>query len=109
MAAERFQFELEYVEWEIRRGQQRTELTLAHLPLNRGPMVLDIGPVMHLDDLLGSKVAAAASRAQPRDFIDLAAATRRYALVDLIALGRRYDPGLGDEDFTAAGEQLGLS
>jgi hypothetical protein len=58
------------------------------------------------DDLLGSKVAAAASRAEPRDFIDIAAATGRYPLADLIALGRQYDPSLADEDYAAAGDQF---
>jgi hypothetical protein len=95
-------FELQFVEWQISRDDQRTELTLAHLPYTHEPMVLDIGPVMHLDDLLASKVAAAVGRAQPRDFLDVAAATSRYPLERLLAMGRAYDPGLTDEEFTAA-------
>jgi hypothetical protein len=39
--------------------------------------VLDIGPVLHLDDVIGSKVAAMAVRAEPRDFVDVAAALDR--------------------------------
>jgi hypothetical protein len=99
-------FELEYVEWEVRRGGLQTELTLAHLPRRQDPVRLAIGPVLHLDDLLGSKVAATAARAQPRDFIDLAGATARLSVAELIVMGRRYDPGLQDEDFEAAGLQL---
>jgi predicted nucleotidyltransferase component of viral defense system len=99
-------FELEYVEWEISLGADSTELTLAQLPHAHGPILLEIGPVMHLEDLLASKVAAAASRAEPRDFIDIAAATRRYALSQLLALGRAYDPSLAEEDYAEAGRRL---
>jgi hypothetical protein len=99
-------FDLAYVEWRVGRGAQFTELTLAHLPQGHRPVTLDIGPVMHEEDLLASKVAAAAARAEPRDFIDIAAATSRYSLDALIALGRRYDPGLTEADLVAAGREL---
>ncbi|GAA3383589.1 nucleotidyl transferase AbiEii/AbiGii toxin family protein [Cryptosporangium minutisporangium] len=99
-------FDLDYIEWAVTLEDRCTELTLAQLPYTRGPIILDVGPVMHPDDLLASKVAAAASRAEARDFIDIAAATRRYPLPRLLALGRTYDPGLGDQDFREAGHRL---
>jgi hypothetical protein len=42
--------------------------------------------VLHFDDVLGSKVAAPATRAEPRDYIDAAAALRRYTRQQLIDL-----------------------
>lgn len=69
-------------------------------------MVMEIGPVMHVDDVVGSKVAAVAGRAEVRDYIDLAAALDRYTVAELLTLARRLDPGLTDEDFTDAGRRL---
>jgi hypothetical protein len=42
-------------------------------------------PVPHFDDVLGSKVAPA-TRAEPRNYIDAAAALRRYTRQQLIDL-----------------------
>lgn len=41
-------------------------------------VVLDVGPVLHPDDLAADKVLALWARAMPRDFVDVAALTRRY-------------------------------
>jgi hypothetical protein len=67
---------------------------------------MDIGPVLDLADVLASKVAALASRAEPRDYVDVAAALRRYTVDELITLARRIDPGLTITDFAAAGRRL---
>jgi hypothetical protein len=47
-----------------------------------------------------------ASRVEPRDYIDTAAALQRYSTGQLIGLARRMDPGLEDRDFADAGAQL---
>jgi hypothetical protein len=66
-----------------------------------------VGPVLHLDDLLGSKVCALATRAQVRDFIDVAAALARgYDQGRLLAVGREHDSGLLEEDFVEAMRRL---
>src|SRR6266545_2953199 len=44
----------------------------------RGRVVLDVGPVLHPDDLAADKVLALWGRARPRDFVDVAALLDRY-------------------------------
>lgn len=58
----------------------------------KGCVSLDIGPVLHPDDLAADKVLALWGRARPRDFFDVHALLRRYApdrLLDLAALKDR--------------------
>lgn len=93
-------------ELEISAGPQVVRLTLAHLSRERSPVVLDIGPVMDLGDCVGSKVAAAVGRGEIRDFIDMAAATERYTVTEMIGLAREMDRGLSEDDFAEAGRRL---
>ena len=94
-------------EWIITApGGHQTMLQMAYFDRTRGPVTMDVGPVLDLEDLAGSKVCALASRVEPRDYIDTAAALRRYTAGELIALARRLDPGLTDQDFADAGRQL---
>jgi hypothetical protein len=65
-----------------------------------------IGPVLHLDDVIGTKVAAMATRAFPRDFIDVAAAHDHYPRQALVDLGRRADPALTDDEIADAMRRL---
>jgi hypothetical protein len=51
-------------------------------------------------------VCALASRVEPRDYVDTAAALKRYTVGQLIAFARRLDPGLTERDFGDAGRQL---
>ena len=67
---------------------------------------MDVGPVLDLEDVVGSKVCALASRVEPRDYVDTAAALERYTVDQLIGLAKRLDPGLEDRDFADAGRQL---
>jgi hypothetical protein len=63
--------------------------------------------VLDLDDVLGGKVAALASRAAERDYIDVAAALARgYSVAQLTGLAVTLDPGLTAEDFADAGRRL---
>lgn len=81
-------------------------LTLCRLDRHRTPVVMEVGPVMHLDDLVATKVAALVNRREVRDYIDVAAALERYSLPQLLALGRRADPALDPEDVADAGRYL---
>ncbi|MET9357456.1 nucleotidyl transferase AbiEii/AbiGii toxin family protein [Streptomyces sp. NPDC006617] len=47
------------------------------------------GPVLSLDDVIGTKVRALADRGTVRDLIDVQAASRRRSTADLESLGRR--------------------
>lgn len=94
-------------EWIITApGGQQTMLQMAYFDRTRGPVTMDVGPVLDLEDLAGSKVCALASRVEPRDYIDTAAAMRRYPPDQLIGFAKRLDPGLEDRDFADAGRQL---
>jgi hypothetical protein len=94
-------------EWVItaRSGEQMM-LQMAYFDRTRSPIIMDVGPVLDLEDVIGGKVCALASRAEPRDYIDAAAALRRYSIQEMIGFARRLDPGLTDRDFADAGRRL---
>ncbi|MHB1431323.1 MAG: nucleotidyl transferase AbiEii/AbiGii toxin family protein [Streptosporangiaceae bacterium] len=94
-------------EWTvIAPGGQQILLQLAYFDRAARPVATDIGPVLDIEDAVGGKVAALASRAVPRDYWDTAAAMDRYTIAELISLARRLDPGLTDADFADAGTRL---
>jgi hypothetical protein len=57
-------------------------------PLSRPPIVMDVGPVLSLEDAVALKVGALHDRGLPRDLIDVHAATTRFGNAELLALGR---------------------
>ncbi len=94
-------------EWTITApGGEETILQMAYFDRSRGPVTMDVGPVLDLEDVAGSKVCALASRVEPRDYIDTAAALERFSAERLITFARRLDPGLTRRDFTDAARQL---
>nr|WP_255607723.1 nucleotidyl transferase AbiEii/AbiGii toxin family protein [Micromonospora sp. PLK6-60] len=99
-------FDQEMTEFEVRRDAQVVRLQLVRFARTTSPVVLDIGPVLHLDDVIGTKVAAMITRAQPRDYVDVAAVLDRYNRGDLLTLGRRADPDLTDEEILDATRRL---
>jgi hypothetical protein len=56
--------------------------------------------------VVGGKVCALASRAEPRDYLDTAAALEHFTMEQMIGFARRLDPGLTDRDFADAGRRL---
>jgi Nucleotidyl transferase AbiEii toxin, Type IV TA system len=94
-------------EWIItaHSGEQMM-LQMAYFDRARSPNIMDVGPVLDLEDVIGGKVCALASRAEPRDYVDTAAALRRYSIEEMISFARRLDPGLTDRDFADAGQRL---
>ena len=94
-------------EWVITApGGEQTMLQMAYFDRTRGPVTMDVGPVLSLEDVVGGKVCALAGRAEPRDYIDTAAALRLYSIEDAIGLARGLDPGLEDRDFADAARRL---
>ena len=81
-------------------------LQMAYFERDRRPVTMDLGPVLDLEDVVGWKVCALASRVEPRDYVDTAAALGQFTVGQLIALARHLDPGLTDRDFADAGRQL---
>ena len=94
-------------EWLVTSPQgQQTMLQMAYFDRVRGPVTMDVGPVLDLEDLAGWKTVALVTRVEPRDYVDIAAALDRYTIDQLIGLARQRDSGLEDRDFTDAGRQL---
>jgi Nucleotidyl transferase AbiEii toxin, Type IV TA system len=87
-------------------GGEQMMLQMAYFDRARRPVIMDIGPVLDLEDVIGGKVCALASRAEPRDYLDTAAALQRYSIEEMIGFARRLDPGLTDRDFADAGQRL---
>jgi Nucleotidyl transferase AbiEii toxin, Type IV TA system len=94
-------------EWTITApGGQQMMLQMAYFDRARRPVIMEFGPVLDLEDAIGGKVSALATRAVPRDYLDTAAALERYTVAELIGFARRLDPGLADQDFADAGRRL---
>lgn len=81
-------------------------LQLAYFDRGQSPVIMEVGPVLDLEDVVGGKVCALASRAYERDYVDTAAALERYTVAQVIGFARRLDPGLTDQDFADAGRRL---
>mgnify|MGYP003701549857 CR=1 FL=1 len=94
-------------EWIITApGGEQMMLQMAYFDRSRGPVTMDVGPVLDLEDVVGGKVCALASRAYERDYLDTAAALGRYSTDQVIGFAQRLDPGLDDRDFADAGRRL---
>ncbi|WP_250003760.1 nucleotidyl transferase AbiEii/AbiGii toxin family protein [Actinoplanes sp. M2I2] len=93
-------------EFLVATDKRALRLTLCRLDRSKKPVVMELGPVMHLDDLVATKVAALVNRREVRDYIDVAAALDRYPLERLLALARAADPALDPEDVADAGRYL---
>jgi hypothetical protein len=87
-------------------GGEQMMLQMAYFDRTRRPVIMEFGPVLDLEDVVGGKVCALASRVEPRDYVDTAAALERYSVEQIIAFARRLDPGLTDRDFAEAAERL---
>ena len=94
-------------EWIITApGGEQMMLQMAYFERTRRPVIMEFGPVLDLEDVVGGKVCALASRAEPRDYVDTAAALERYTIDQVIGFARRLDPGLTRHDFADAGRRL---
>jgi hypothetical protein len=106
LAEEFYGFDQEMAEYEVSDASHVVRLQLVRFDRSRPAVMMDIGPVLHPDDLLGSKVAAMATRAEARDYADVAAALATYNREQLVALARRADPDLADEELAEAMQAL---
>jgi hypothetical protein len=95
-------------EWTVTAADgQQTTLQVAYFGRTHQAVPIGIGPVLDLDDVVGGKVCALASRAAERDYIDVAAALDSgYSVPQIIGLALALDPGLTAEDFAEAGQRL---
>jgi hypothetical protein len=93
-------------EFLVAGSDRALRLTLCRLDRRRSPVVMEVGPVMHLDDLVATKVAALVNRREVRDYIDVAAALERYPLTKIMELAHAADPALDPADIADAGRYL---
>jgi hypothetical protein len=84
----------EFLRLQVQRGEQVIDIDLARDWRQHPPVHMQIGPVLHIDDAVASKVTAMIGRGLPRDYIDVAAALRRYDREALLRLAFYRDPGL---------------
>jgi hypothetical protein len=55
-------------------GGRQVMLQMAYFDRSREPVIMDVGPVLAIEDFLGGKVCALAGRCEVRDYVDTAAA-----------------------------------
>lgn len=68
------------------------------------PVLLEVGPVLHLDDAVANKMCALYGRALPRDFLDIDSivTSRRFTREQLLALASNADGGFDPRGFAHA-------
>jgi hypothetical protein len=69
---------------------EQGELDILRESFRSPPESTPYGPVLALDDVIGTKVRVLAGRGLPRDLIDIHAASRLRSRADIEALGRRH-------------------
>jgi Nucleotidyl transferase AbiEii toxin, Type IV TA system len=69
---------------------EQCELDILRESFSRPPEITPWGPVLALDDVIGTKVRALAGRGLPRDLIDIHAASQLRTRTEIEALGRRH-------------------
>lgn len=79
---------------------ERCEFDILKEAFGRPPEITPYGPVLALDDVIGTKVRALASRGLPRDLIDIHAASALRSIHELESLGRRHGR---EDDFSLEG------
>jgi hypothetical protein len=91
----------------VHDGERSAVISLGRLPRQFAPIQMTIGPVLHLEDLMASKVCALGARGEVRDYVDVAAALGHgYDRLQLIAMAQEIDRGLTAEDFVVAMRRL---
>lgn len=68
----------------------------------RPPVRLDVGAVLHPEEIAADKVLALFGRAAARDFVDVAALALRFPAERLIDLAAEKDPGFDRSHFASA-------
>ncbi len=84
----------EFLRLHVHRGEHVVDIDVARDWRQHPPVRMQIGPVLHVDDAVASKVTAMIGRGLPRDYIDVAAALSRYDRSELLRLAFHRDPGL---------------
>jgi hypothetical protein len=88
----------------VHNGEQASKVELGVDWRANEPVQMTVGPVLHPDDAVASKMSALYGRALARDFIDVDAALRsgRYSRQALLRLAARADSGFDPRRFAEA-------
>jgi hypothetical protein len=86
------------------RSGEDCEVDILKEGFNRPPETTPWGPVLALDDVIGTKVRALADRGYPRDLVDIHAASKIRSQAELEFLGRR----CAWDEFSLEGLQIRL-
>ena len=90
----------------VGRDGRWTELYLARDWRAHAAVRLGVGPVLHVEDAIASKVCAMIGRSLPRDYIDVAGAAASTTRAELLRTAFEPAPGLRVEDVAGAMHQL---
>jgi Nucleotidyl transferase AbiEii toxin, Type IV TA system len=97
-------------EWTVVKGGKQVLVQLAIRDRQQPPVDLEIGPVLHVDDVIAGKVLAALTRLEARDVVDLwqimRSAPETYTAAYLVALGQAAEPGYETSEFAALGRKI---
>ena len=99
-------FMAEMVAFRGNTDDEAVRISLGHLERTQSPVVLEVGSVMAMPDLMAWKVVALVSRAEVRDYVDVAVLLDEHDPDDLLRLARGVDPALEDDDVARAGQRL---
>jgi len=96
----------EYARLEVTKDGRTTQLDLGRDYRSRPAVETDVGPVLSVEDAVGSKVSAVYGRGEAKDHVDLQAAVQsgRYSRDELLALGDEREASPMDRELFA--EQL---
>ncbi|WP_432880893.1 nucleotidyl transferase AbiEii/AbiGii toxin family protein [Kribbella sp. CA-245084] len=100
----------EHAKLSVSRDGRSTQVDIGRDFRSRPPVETEVGPMLSVEDSVGSKVGAAYDRAEAKHFIDLEAAVQsgRYSRDDLLALGdERELSGIDREGFAYQLDQAG--
>ncbi len=85
-------------------------ISLGRLARRRRPVRMAVGPVLHVDDVLGAKMCALVDHTELRDFVDIGAALGAgHSRRRLLRRAREHQPRLRDEDVAAAIRRLDVT
>jgi predicted nucleotidyltransferase component of viral defense system len=92
-----------FVQLQVTTGDRRTTAVEIAMDARLRPLVqLEVGPVLHPDELAADKVLALFGRAAARDLVDVSALASRYELEKLLKLAEEKDRGFDRVVFSQA-------
>jgi hypothetical protein len=99
----------EYARLELTKDGRTTQMDLGRDYRSRPPVESEVGPMLSVEDAVGSKVSAVYGRGDAKDYVDLDAIVQsgRYSRDDLVALGDEREASPMDREMFA--QQLAMA